>query len=189
MRAPDRLDAFLARFASALASLSPADREDILLETRSHVTERARQRADGSIDAVLAELGSPEEYARRFLDEAAALPPSPAPPAAARSGTLAGLARLATGPLATLPVLALVLAGYGVALLALLLVVGKLLEPRATGLDVVLEGRERHVWLAWSDPSFHVQHDVLGMAIVPLGLALAVALHLVMRAVLRRFVR
>jgi uncharacterized membrane protein len=62
----DVLEAFLRRFKWGLATLPERDREDIVAETRAHVCERV-ERGD-ALQSVLAAFGSPESYARTFVD-------------------------------------------------------------------------------------------------------------------------
>jgi uncharacterized membrane protein len=178
---PPGLDAYLARLEGALAPLPAAERQEILLETRSHVVEQLRRAPDRGAADVLAELGPPEAYARQFLPEPDE--PRPGPPA----GTLHRLARLATGGLRTIPLLFLVVSAYAVALFAFLLALNKLLEPEATGLFFELRGK-RGVMFVLSDPN-HGGRDVLGFWLVPLALLVSLAIHLAMSALLRRVLR
>ena len=63
MHAPDRtatsktLETYLTRLDSALGDLSSEDRREILLETRSHVTERAQRDSSLTIEEILDDLG------------------------------------------------------------------------------------------------------------------------------------
>lgn len=61
------LEQWMRRFGWALGRLQPAEREDILRETRSHIDERVA--AGSSVETVLAEFGPAERYARQFIDE------------------------------------------------------------------------------------------------------------------------
>jgi hypothetical protein len=175
------LDAYLAKLDAALATLPADERREILLETKSHVVERAR-RNPASLNAVLAELGEPDSYARQFLAEESA--GEPAQP----SGALAGVARLATGGWKSLPLLFVVAGAYSVAVLRVLLALGKILEPNATGL-FVSDGRAwRGVEFAISDPR-HGGRDVLGYWFVAITLAIAALIHFVVSAFLKRLFR
>lgn len=173
-----RLDAYLARLEAELAPLPAQERREILLETRSHLLERTAGAPTGSGDAVLAELGSPEAYARQFLPHA----DEPERPA----GAPATIARLATGPWTGLPVLFVVMVAYGIAAGTFLLGVWKLVEPRATGLFVSHAGGGRSVMLVVSDPRAAEGRDVLGYWFVPIAILISVSIHLAMSALLRR---
>ncbi|GHA76936.1 HAAS signaling domain-containing protein [Cognatilysobacter bugurensis] len=63
----DNLDGWLRRLEWALSSLPNTERADIVREARSHLEERG---ASGVEDAdALRAMGSPEDYARGFLDD------------------------------------------------------------------------------------------------------------------------
>jgi hypothetical protein len=175
------LESYLARLNVALGKVPAADRQDILLETRSHVVELTRRSPSRTVDDVLAELGSPEVYARRFLSNDEPLPPP-------RPTALRGLARLATGRLRTLPLFAVVVGAYAIAAFTFLFAIAKLMEPNATGLFVNNVDGHRQVLLVWSDPRAKGR-DVLGYGIVPIALLISVSIHLVMSALLRRVLR
>jgi uncharacterized membrane protein len=51
------LETDLARLDAALTALPPGERQEILLETRSHVVEQTRRSPSRSADDVLEELG------------------------------------------------------------------------------------------------------------------------------------
>ena len=180
--ATDSLESYLARLEAALAPVPTADRQDILMEMRSHVVERTRRAPFRSAEEVLAELGPPEAYARQFLPEEEVAAP------ARRPDSLRGIARLATGGLAKLPLLFVVVAAYAIALFTFLLAVAKLMEPDATGLFVSNTPAGRSVMLVWSHPN-HGGRDVLGYGLVPLALLISIAIHLAMSALLRRVLR
>lgn len=178
---PAALEAYLARLRAELAGVPAAERQEILLETRSHVLERTGRPPARGVDEVLAELGPPAEYARQFLPEVEAAPPH-------RPGTLGGLAWLATGRWTALPLLFAVVLAYGVAAFTFLFAVSKLLEPNATGVYTSDAQGRRGLMIVWSDPT-HGGHEVLGMWLVPLALLVSLAIHLLMSTLLRRFFR
>lgn len=63
----DLVAAWLRRFKWALKRMPSPEREDIVEETRAHVAERM---AGGMTAAqALGRFGTPEEYARKFMDE------------------------------------------------------------------------------------------------------------------------
>ena len=177
------IERYLARLELELSRVPPAERADIILETRSHLAERARRAPERAVDDVLAELGTPNEYAHRFL------PDEPPPADRSRPGALHGIARLATGGIKWFPLLCVVAFAYAVAVLAVIIAVDKILEPGATGVFFdYAAGHRRFRGAVISDP--HVQgREVLGYWLVPIMLALATAIHLAMRGLLRLFLR
>lgn len=60
-------EAWLRRLEWALGSLPAVERTEIVREARSHLEERSANGRDGT--DVLAAMGTPEDYARGFLDE------------------------------------------------------------------------------------------------------------------------
>ncbi|MFN2566744.1 MAG: hypothetical protein ABR499_17240 [Gemmatimonadaceae bacterium] len=176
------LDRYLVRLEAELRNVPPADRREILLETRSHVLERTSRAPSRSVKEVLAELGPAEEYARQFL-------PDSEPQQTDRPGVLRGIAYLATGRWTTLPLFFVVIGAYAVAALAFAIGVWKLVEPNATGLWITdLGGGRRSVGLVVSDPN-QKGREVLGYWLVPLALGISVTIHLAMSALLRRVLR
>lgn len=61
-----RLAAYARKLRWALSALPEADRDGIVAEMRSHVLDRVD--AGASMDAALAALGAPDEYAREFRE-------------------------------------------------------------------------------------------------------------------------
>ena len=183
------LAVYLARLGAALTGLPEVDREEILLETRSHVLEQLGRAPKRRVADVLAELGAPEEYARQFVAEPeVAL--EPAPPARPRgSATLFGLAQLTTRGGWAIPWLLLFGALYVVAGISLLFVIGDLLYPTGTGIFVQPPSSPTpHVWVVVAE-SGAPGIDLLGRAIIPIGLLIAAAIHLAARAMLLRVLR
>lgn len=179
------LDRYLARLDAALAGVPAPERREILLETRSHVVEQTHRTPARAVDDVLAELGAPEVYAGQFLPDE----PTPVRVDDQRgSETLRGLAQLtAAGPRA-IPLLLLFAVGYAVAGLVLLFVVAELADPRGTGVFVHPRPAARPLIsvLMGGDVG---GRDVLGSAVIPLGLLIVAAVHLALRAVLRVVLR
>jgi hypothetical protein len=175
-REPAALDAYLSKLESALAQLSPGERRDILLETRSHVVDRATRPPFLDVDDALAELGPVETYARQFLPEQ--------PPSTTRRSAALGLAQLIGSGWSALPLLALVAVAYFIAVFLFLLAVGKLVEPEATGLFA----GPKHVYLYWSSPN-PAGRDVLGLWFAPIALLGSLLIHLSVSALLRRVAR
>jgi hypothetical protein len=187
------LDTYLQRLDAALARVPEGERREILLETRSHVVERTGRYPTPDVESVLAELGPPEEYARRFLpaEEGLGTPagPAPAAPPSRRRGALYHLARMAAAGWTSLPLLFLVAAAYGVALIAFVVGVDKLLEPEATGFFVQRVGGKVVAANVVVSSPYHPGRDELGYWLVPIAFGLAIAIHLGVSAILRRAYR
>jgi hypothetical protein len=190
---PD-LTVYLTRLGAALGGLPPADREEILLETRSHVLEQLGRSPNRRVADVLGELGAPEGYARQFLAEVGAMPGptlEPAPPTVTAGGrpgsaTLFGLAQLTTRGGRAIPWLLLFGALYVLAGVALLFVIGDLLYPTGTGVFVQPPSSPKpHIWVVVAE-SGAPGIDLLGRAIIPIGLLIVAAIHLAARAMLLR---
>jgi hypothetical protein len=99
---------YLARVGARLGGLPERERREALDELRSHIAERHAGLADADAAARLcAELGTPEGYAAAFLAEYGA--PSEPPPAATAGAPRR--ARLVAG--VGLAILALLLVGFG----------------------------------------------------------------------------
>ncbi|WP_394693277.1 HAAS signaling domain-containing protein [Hyphobacterium sp.] len=62
-------DKFLSRLDSCLAGISESERRDILDEARSHLEDCARE-GEQRLAEALAGFGTPENYARAFIEEA-----------------------------------------------------------------------------------------------------------------------
>jgi len=178
------LNAYLARLQAELAALPAEDRREILLETRSHVLERTGRSPGRGVDDVLAELGTPQAYARQFLPEEQI----PAAPPVRGPGALGGLARLATGRWTALPLLMAVVFAYSIAALVFFIGMVKLFDPRATGIYTSDAHGRTGFMIVLSNPH-HGGHEVLGMWLIPIALLIALAIHLLMSALLKRVLR
>lgn len=66
----DRIEDYLRRLRPALRALPDAEREDILAETRSHLTERRESGGEAAVEQAIAAFGQAEDYARAFVDDA-----------------------------------------------------------------------------------------------------------------------
>jgi hypothetical protein len=173
------LDAYIAELDTALASLPAGDREEILLETRSHAAERMQRDPTMHIEDVLKEFGDPQTYALEFLPKRSQDADGP---------TLANVASVATNGWKSFPILLLVAAGYGIASLFVFIAIAKLIEPSATGWYVRTIGEHQSTGLVISDPN-HGGRDVLGFWLVPIALGLAGAIHWLLSRLLRRVAR
>jgi len=63
---PPKLADYARRLKWALSALPEADRDDIVAEMRSHVLDRVD--TGSTLDAALAALGAPDDYARAFRE-------------------------------------------------------------------------------------------------------------------------
>ncbi|HZF66926.1 MAG TPA: hypothetical protein VEZ47_02695 [Gemmatirosa sp.] len=204
------LERYLARVAAALHALPPTEREEILLETRSHVVEQTGRSPARGVEDVLAELGEPQAYAHQFLAEqppeerdardarearvgapagAPDLPAGTSGHARRGSTTLFALAQLTTRGARAMPWITLAGVVYVLIAVVLLFVVAELIDPAGTGIFVRrLAGGKLSISVLVSSEAAR-GFDVLGDALVPIGLVLAAILHFAMRALLLFVVR
>jgi hypothetical protein len=186
-QATGALETYLAQLEAALTKVPTHERQDILLETRSHVVERTHRSPFRSVTDILAELGPPGTYAQQFLTEQTS--PVRLSDTLRASDPLHGVARLATGSWRVLPLLLFVVSAYAVAVFALFVAVSKLIEPDATGLWIhYVNGERRSISFVLSDPR-QPGREVLGYALVPLALLVALTIHVAMAALLRQVLR
>jgi hypothetical protein len=172
------LDAWLSGLGDALAPLPAREREDIVLEARSHVLESVSRPLAPTVAQVLDELGSPRAYAREFL---VLRPPVSPPPL----GVLQAMSRVAAGPWRRRPVLAVAAVAYGLAGMFALLAISELIDPSATGIYANWTRGERYFFIVASDPR-HREHEILGSWLIPVMIVLIALIHLGMRRLLRR---
>ena len=61
----NRIDTYLSRLATALAGVSPEERNEIVREIRAHILDSVSGAPDrdGAVDRVLRLLGTPEDLA------------------------------------------------------------------------------------------------------------------------------
>lgn len=170
------LDSYLTKLDAALARLPRTERQEIILETKSHISERLERDSSSSVGEVLTELGTPESYAAGFLSQRA------------DAGTIENLSTVTARGWKALPLMLLIIMGYGIAALFLLVAIAKIVEPDATGWYVRTVGEHRSAGLAISDPN-HGGRDLLGYWLIPISLIGAGLIHLFISRVLRRFVR
>lgn len=129
---------------------------------------------------MLAELGSPHEYASRFLPEAE-VTPTPT------SGVLHTIARHAQRGRPALPLLMTVAAAYGVALFWVAVAALKLIAPDAVGVWMAdVDGHLRPTFVGFTAGPSPKGEEVLGYALVPLALIISVTIHSAILAVLKR---
>lgn len=164
------LEAYLVRLDAALRALPAEEREEIVLETRSHILDSLRLAGDRAV--VFTELGPPELYARSFLD--ALDEPESNVVRTPRAPTL--LLRLAAGGAGAFIALNLMVAAYGLALVLLLLAGLKLLHPERVGVWIDPTTRSYSVALTGSSGA-PAGSEVLGWWLVPITLTLAALLY------------
>jgi hypothetical protein len=162
-----RVDRYLGELSAALSPLPAAERAEIVREARSHVVERLGRR-EGDLDVILGDMGPPAEYAGSFLeargvDPEARADPQPPPTTAGRLAQRG--ARVAAAVLHGLASLLMVVAFY------------KLVWPSRVGVWSLPPEDAERVRLHFSvgsDPP--PGNDIFGVWLIPLALALAVAL-------------
>ena len=132
---PAELKSYLRSLGWGLSTMSKSDRDEIIDEAREHILGRVDQGA--SLDAVLLALGTPDVYARRFLDEAEIVSALASQrPMTVLGAVLRRVHRSATAGLAFVLVLILcTLAGFGI-----IACVMKVIDPLRVGLWVGDDG-------------------------------------------------
>ena len=68
MSNPEQIENYLQQFETSLRGLNPEDRADVLAEIRSHLFERA-EHGEAATAAALGELGTPHKLARVYPQE------------------------------------------------------------------------------------------------------------------------
>lgn len=179
-----RLDEWLRGLKWSLSPIPSPEREDILEETRGHIAERVG--AGASVDEVLTAFGTPEQYARRFVDDmqvSQAL-------GAAKAGPLLGVimtrlhrSALAIGAFAVLLILGVV------AFSAVSIIWFEITDPVHTGLWMNDRGT---AFIGIIDDPQSAE-DRLGAGVIPVAIFLltlsAVLARLTLVGVVRRFSR
>lgn len=174
------LDAYLARLEAALQGIPADDRADLVLEIRSHVIEQTRRSPMLSVPEVLAGLGDPETYAQALLGDKRGAPDA----SRDGGGALGALAALSGGRWRTAPALLLVICAYSVIGAFLLVALCELVDPANTGV-YFKPWPNGHLYFLLSGAG-HPPPDALGAALIPLMLALAWGIHVLVRQFLRR---
>lgn len=160
------IDRYLERVRAGLEGLPSTKAEEIVLELRSHLLERA---ALGNAQEAVAALGEPETLARQYRED-----DTFARAECARSPIvlLQSLILLRRGSAMGWLVLFLCATGYAWAIALAAAAVEKILSPRDVGL-----------WIGHGFPRLTVDgatpqgfHEVLGWWMVPFGLAMCVLL-------------
>lgn len=175
-----RLDEWLRGLKWSLESLPQEDREDILQETRAHIGERL----DGGavLEEVLAGFGTPERYARSFVDEREVRSALGGGRAVNMVGVVAR--RLNRSLVAVLGLFGLLLAG-ALAFAGLAVMFYELTDPAHTGFWVNDHGSAFLGTI--DDPA--TATDLLGWKVYPAGIGLIAAGLIAARFILVATVR
>jgi uncharacterized membrane protein len=168
------LESYLSRLDAQLGALSPDERREILMETRSHVSERTARFPFPSVDEVLGQFDGPEVYARQFRQDRPPLPA--ASQQRSRRTALQGLARLAAGGWLALPVLLVVVFAYAIALTAFIVGLTKVISPTEVGVWVSDVGGRTHLSHAGYNAEFGGR-EILGywLAVITFGIGIAIS--------------
>ncbi|WP_421784546.1 DUF1700 domain-containing protein [Hyphobacterium sp.] len=174
---------FLKRLEACLASLSAEERREIMDETRSHLEDCEREGSD-SLSEALAGFGSPERYARGFLEDAqlrrALLSGMP-------GGLLIGLLARAGRSLVAFAGFIIVSIGYLFAATFFLLVVVELILPAQTGLWIGPDVRPFALGVMAGDGPPPGTSEYLGVLMAP-AMALAGGITTVLTLLFSRLV-
>jgi len=165
------IDRYLERVCDGLDGLPRAKKDEILLELRSHLLDRA---AAGDVNDAMASLGAPEMLAREYReDDMVARAECARSPLTLLHSLILLRRRSAAGWI----VLFLCALGYAWAIALAAAAVEKILSPRDVGF-LVGAGMPRLTVDGASPQGFH---EILGWWIVPIGLATCAILLVVTR--------
>ena len=171
--AQHKIDSYLEKLRQGLRGMSDANAHEILEELRSHIVDKASAGGDltePAVDTALAALGSPEILAREYLtDELLSRTASTRSPVR----IIDGLFRWASLSVVGLFALLASLVGYSFGFLCLLCALLKAVHPRTAGVWSLLDAAGDttiSVRLGFG-PEPQNGHELLGLWIVPLGLA------------------
>lgn len=64
-----KVESYLTALEKELNSLSTSERAEIVLEIKSHIMTKLEEQPEGSVDSILASLGSPKDVAMKYLDD------------------------------------------------------------------------------------------------------------------------
>lgn len=173
-----KIDAYLNRLRRSLRGLKTDEIREIIEELRSHVLDKASSNGAptaAGVDAALAALGDPEELAAEYVTDAALLR---AEISRSPASVLASLFRWASVSIAGFFVLLGSIVGYSVGVVLYLVGFFKLFHPKTAGLwmwhnssgDIEISAR-----MGFVGPPPGAS-DVLGWAIVPIGMLLGAGL-------------
>jgi uncharacterized membrane protein len=171
--AQHKIDSYLEKLRQGLCGMSDVNAHEIVEELRSHILDKASAGGDltePAVDMALAALGTPEILAKEYLtDELLARTASTRSPVR----IIDGLFRWASLSVAGLFALLASLAGYSFGFLCLLCALLKAVHPRTAGVWSLLDASGDttiSVRLGFG-PAPQNGHDLLGLWIVPFGLA------------------
>jgi uncharacterized membrane protein len=160
------LDTYLAQVRRGLKGLSEAETREVLLELRAHVLDKLEGNlTPNSVEAALADLGSPRDIARINVTERVA-----AVMERQRGffGVLAAVVRLATLSVAGFFLFLISLFGYAMAAGFLFVAAYKPFNPSRVGLWASHDG------FSLGTIDHPGGHDLMGWWIIPFGIVVAV---------------
>ncbi|HTE45508.1 MAG TPA: hypothetical protein VK636_09715 [Gemmatimonadaceae bacterium] len=176
------LESYLSVLDSHLGGLSVDERRDILMETRSHVSERVARFPFPKVEDVLEQLGAPHVYARQFLrdDRSSRM---------TGGGTaLRGLAHLVSRGWWSVPLLLVVILVYTLSLSAFAIGVVKLISPNDVGVWVRdVDGQRLLVHAGFNAGRGGIES--LGYKLAVIAFAVALVTGFAATAFLRRLAR
>lgn len=167
----EKIEAYLNRLRALLRGMSKEEISEIVEELRSHILEKSTENGElTGVDAALEGLGRPEALASEYLTDAAL---ARAEVSRSPFRILAALFRWASLSVAGFFVLIGSVLGYFFAIAFMLCALLKPMHPQSAGLWMYQRGPDDWEWSVrmgfGSAPAGG--HDVLGMWIVPIGLA------------------
>ena len=170
------LDAYLAQVQRHVRGLPDAEVREILAELRAHVLDKVEgQVSAASVEAAIAELGSPREIARANITERVV-----ARAEARRTPftVLGGVVRLAG--LSVYGVFAFLVSvlGYGSAVAFLITAAVKPFAWNRAGLWIKTRGPDSYAvsWMLGITDNPRNGHEVLGVWIIPIGIVMSLLL-------------
>ncbi len=176
--AQQRMEAYLGRLRQRLRGMNDEDAREIVEELRSHIRDKAAangQLTAAGVEAALAALGSPEEFASQYMTDdllaRAEVSRSPV-------RMLESLFRWASLSVAGFLVLLGSVLGYFLGVVFILVAALKSFHPRTAGLWVLPNGADDFnisVRLGFGSAPLEGR-EVLGWWIIPIGLGVGCAL-------------
>lgn len=167
---------YLTRLESALGTLTPGERGDIILVTQTRVREEMQLHPSRPVQEILSGLGEPADYARRFLGE-----PEPEPV----KGRFSRLRAAGMRGFLAAPIL---FVGYAVVLVMLAIAAAKIFAPESTGVWVYYVNGVRH-YAGGINTDRQPGTEVLGYWLVVASLGIATVMHLCLSALYRMVTR
>ncbi|HZQ70081.1 MAG TPA: DUF1700 domain-containing protein [Terriglobales bacterium] len=167
-----KIDDYLAKLRRSLRGLKEEDVHEVIAELRSHIVDKAREQ---NLDAVLADLGAPEELAAQYAAESLF---TRAEVSRTPWSILKSLFRWASLSVAGFFVLMGSLLGYFSGVVLILCGYLKLVHPQTAGVWTARDANgdlQISVRLGFGSPPPGA-HEILGWWIVPLGILVGFSL-------------